>query len=413
MRPRILISAYACEPDKGSEPEVGWQWALQMARFYDVTVLTRANNREAIRRGLAALPEGTPVPQFVWHDESSFLLGLKRRFRLHRGYYTCWQRSARRVIARLHRECPFDLLHHLTFASFRYPTAIWGHGVPTLWGPIGGLESVPWRLIPTRSATGLVSELARNFSNAAQRLPSHRIARRARASTKILVSTRETQAAFAALGKETTLLPTIGIEASHLSQEPTPVSPDATPGPLRLLYVGGLIPLKGLDLLIAAVELSSSNATLTLIGGGPQRAALERQVHQAGLRDRVLFLGQKSRAEVLAAYRNYHLFVFPSLHDSGGFAVIEAMAQGLPVVCLDCGGPAVTVTPECGVAVPLAPGGRSEVIARLAAAIGKYDTRRETLIQHGDAARRRITQHYEWTRQGERMRKIYGEILGS
>src|SRR5690606_29407639 len=101
----------------------------------------------------------------------------------------------RRMIARLHRECPFDLLHHITFASFRYPTAIWGHGIPTLWGPIGGLESVPWRLMPTRSATGLVFELARNFNNAIQRLLNHRIAQRARASTKVLVSTRETQAA--------------------------------------------------------------------------------------------------------------------------------------------------------------------------------------------------------------------------
>ena len=50
---KVLISAYACEPNKGSEPEVGWQWALQMARYHDVTVLTRSNNRAGIEKELA------------------------------------------------------------------------------------------------------------------------------------------------------------------------------------------------------------------------------------------------------------------------------------------------------------------------------------------------------------------------
>ena len=54
-RLKVLISAYACEPGKGSEPEVGWQWALQMARHHDVTVLTRANNRQAIEPAIEAL----------------------------------------------------------------------------------------------------------------------------------------------------------------------------------------------------------------------------------------------------------------------------------------------------------------------------------------------------------------------
>ncbi len=52
---KVLISAYACEPNKGSEPEVGWQWALQMAKYHEVTVLTRTNNRAGIERELVVL----------------------------------------------------------------------------------------------------------------------------------------------------------------------------------------------------------------------------------------------------------------------------------------------------------------------------------------------------------------------
>src|SRR5947199_5188831 len=96
-RLKVLIAAYACEPDKGSEPEVGWQWALQMARFHDVTVLTRANNRAGIEKGLAQL-SGQAVPKFIYHDLDPWLLRLKDRFRATRAYYVLWQRSARNVV---------------------------------------------------------------------------------------------------------------------------------------------------------------------------------------------------------------------------------------------------------------------------------------------------------------------------
>src|SRR5438445_7002045 len=97
-RLKVLISAYACEPGKGSEPEVGWQWALQMARFHDVTVLTRANNEPAIAEGLRHC-RGS-VPRFVYHDLGGMWLALKRRCRAHNAYYRLWQRSARYVVAR-------------------------------------------------------------------------------------------------------------------------------------------------------------------------------------------------------------------------------------------------------------------------------------------------------------------------
>ena len=49
---KILISAYACEPDKGSEPGVGWNWAKQISRFHEVWVITRKNNRPSIEKEL-------------------------------------------------------------------------------------------------------------------------------------------------------------------------------------------------------------------------------------------------------------------------------------------------------------------------------------------------------------------------
>src|ERR1700744_357722 len=95
---KVLISAYACEPHKGSEPEVGWQWAMQMARYHEVTVLTRENNRAAIEKEVAALAGKQPMPEFIYHDEGRGLLWLKRRFKAVRLYYAFWQVSAAHII---------------------------------------------------------------------------------------------------------------------------------------------------------------------------------------------------------------------------------------------------------------------------------------------------------------------------
>lgn len=400
-RLKVLISAYACEPDKGSEPEVGWQWALQMARFHDVTVLTRANNRVNIERRLKELHGTQPLPEFIYHDDTNFLLGLKQRLATHKLYYILWQRSAREVVAQLHEERGFDLMHHVTFAGFRYPTAVWGHGVPCIWGPIGGIESVPWPLLPWTHPRSLFGEVKRNLHNLLQSAPLQVLPRRAKASTIILSSTPEMQAAFRAHGFEAPVMPTIGLKTQAL---PAPVKRETT-GPLRLFFVGNIITLKGVDLALHALKESGCDATFTLIGDGKYLARARELVGELGLTAQVKFEGRLPREKVLQRYAEFDVFVFPSLHDTGGYAVIEAMCNELPVICLRCGGPAVAVQEGCGLTVPL--GRKRQVIADLAVAIRTYDQNRALVRDHGRKAREVILQQYDWDKKGEEMNEVY------
>lgn len=404
---KVLISAYACEPFKGSEPEVGWQWALQMARFHDVTVLTRANNRENIKQGLRELPPGQPKPAFVYHDLGPWLLFLKRCAKMPQIYYTLWQKSAWRVVAELHREQHFDLLHHLTFAGYRYTTAVWGHGVPCIWGPVGGMESIPMRLLPWRHPAALFFELTRNANNLLQSLPFHVIPRRAYDSAAVLVSTRETADAFGRLGIETTLMPTVGISRDIISAREITVPHRS----LELLFVGQIIALKGVDFAIESLARSKTDARLTFVGSGKFLRAAKALVHRLGLESRVCFHRRVPRPEVLKLYARFDAFIFPSLHDSGGFAMLEAMASGLPVICLDCGGPALAVGADRGFKVAM--GDRSQITADLAAAIEFYDTHRDKLREHGEAARRCVTENYEWGRKGEEMNAVYRDAVAA
>ncbi len=406
-RLRVLISAYACEPGKGSEPEVGWRWALQMARFHDVTVVTRRNNRPAIEAALETLRGKQPLPVFVYHDRSQLMLDFKRRTGAVKLYYLVWQKSAWEVVEYLHRVHNYDVIHHVTFAGFRYPTAIWGHGTATVWGPIGGIESIPFGLLPWRHPRSLLLEIFRNTNNLLQATPFHVLPQRAQGTTLILTSTPEMQRAFANLGFPTKMMPTIGLDPA---ETPRGIRSPAG-GPLRLLFVGNIITLKGVDLALEALKASQTNATFTLIGDGNYLPAARRKVDDLGLAGQVIFRERIPREELLKAYADYDVFLLPSLHDTGGYSVIEAMFNELPVICLDCGGPAVAVEAGCGIKVPLA--SRKKIIADLAAAIHRYDLDRALVATEGKAARAAMLRNYDWETKGAQMDQCYREALAS
>lgn len=409
MKPRlkILLSAYACEPGKGSEPEVGWQWAIHLAQLHDVTVITRANNQEPIEREMTRLREVQPVPRFVYHDESPALLRLKRQFRAHRLYYVRWQQSARQVVARLHREEAFDLAHHVTFAGYRFPTAIEGQDFPGIWGPVGGVESIPVGLLPWKYPRELVAEAGRNLLNALTLSFPGRLRRRAQSAAIVVASTPLMRETFERLGVASQLMSAIGLDTTAIPRRaPVPVT-----GPLKLLFVGNLLALKGVDLALHALAMSGTEAQFTIIGDGPIQGRLKKEAVQLGLGQRVHFLGRRPRAEVLQSYSDYHALLFPSLHDTGGFAVIEAMAYGLPVICLDAGGPAMALQPDGGICVPL--GSRSAVIAGLSQAIRTYDRDRDLLAAHGQNARRLVEQNYHWPGKVRQMDALYRRALAA
>src|SRR5512146_185101 len=163
---RILLSAYACEPHKGSEPGVGWHWAVALARAgHEVWVLTRANNRDAVERALAV--QAIPNLKFVYHDLPAWARWWKRGGRGVRFYYVLWQWGAFGIARRLCREIRFDIVHHITFGVFRHPSFMAFLGVPFVFGPVGGGETAPRQLRRTFPLRGRVSEFVRDAANRA------------------------------------------------------------------------------------------------------------------------------------------------------------------------------------------------------------------------------------------------------
>ncbi|MGD0548648.1 MAG: glycosyltransferase, partial [Terracidiphilus sp.] len=140
----------------------------------------------------------------------------------------------------------------------------------------------------------------------------------------------------------------------------------------RFLFAGRLIHWKGAHLAIRAlaeVRRSLPAATLTLIGAGPEEEWLRNVAKRLDVSDAVEFAGRLSRKSLIDRLHCYTALVYPSLHDSGGLVVLEALSNGLPAICLDLGGPGATVKASCGIVVPTADASEAELVTRIAKAM--------------------------------------------
>ena len=403
-RLKVIISAYACEPGKGSEPGTGWEWVEHLAVHHDLVVVTRANQRVGIEKRVASLSENRP--RFVYVDAPGWVLWLKRRLPGSEvWHYALWQRLAERAISRLVAAEKFDLVQHLSWATFRFHAAIWGHGLPSIWGPVAGAELCPWALLPWKRPGVFVAEFTRNMATLFHSSRLAPLRSRARRSTITMAVSPDMQCAFARLGVSAKLLPTLAV---HL---PARYERESSAGrPLRLLFVGRLMYWKGVELALRALHRSQTDARYDFIGIGPFTQQAQQLTRELGLESRVSFRGRVAYDGMMQAYREYDALLFPSIHDSGGNVVVEAMSHGMPVICLDRGGPGLFVLQEkTGIKVP--DGSLEQVLDGLADAIRKYDGNRELVAIHGAAARQHVEAEFTWPYRAKQMDAIYREAV--
>jgi glycosyltransferase involved in cell wall biosynthesis len=176
-----------------------------------------------------------------------------------------------------------------------------------------------------------------------------------------------------------------------------------------VLFVGRLLPFKGVSMLLQAFAALPFPARLTIIGEGSERAALEKEAAGYRLEDRVQFTGNRPLAEIAAALQIAHVFCLPSVRESGGAVLLEAMAAARPVIAIDFGGPAEIV--DAGVGVKLPPTGRTDVVQGLIAALTDVVQHPEHWAALGMEGRLRVERRYGWDAKIETALGMYREIL--
>lgn len=404
---RALVCAYACAPPgsetfAGGEELLGWRLVTELGRRHDLDVLVSGVHRASLED--APAPDGT---EFVF-------LGLPRPLRplldVQGGiqlYAYLWQIRALRVARSLHERRDYDLFHHVTYANDWMASYIGAFlPIPYVRGPGGGAQQVPRELRPNYGWGFRIRQIARRLGQVAFR--SDPVFRRGQdRAARLYVCTEESMEVYARRWTDKAeLMPVVG-----LTEDDFPEVVDRSRRDFVAMTAGKLLPHKGMDLAIRAFAAFRENAgegTLVVAGEGPERERLNRLARSLNIGDHVEFTGWLARHQVLKRLRSSDVFLFPSLRDGGGAVVVEAMAAGLPVVCLDIAGPGLHVDEECGFAVE--PGRASDVVRKLASALSTLHSSPRIRKKMGKNARRRAWNRYRWSSHADRIDELYDSI---
>ena len=414
--PRVLLSAYQCGPGMGSVSQIGWHWYSRLALRLPVTLVTHVRNREAL------MAAGGPLPgsQIIYIDTEWFAGPLYRwAARLFRqsqhavflvssaDFYVYDGAALQELRRRQAAGANWDIVHAVTPVSPMAATRLHQLGRPLVLGPwnggLGNPANFPeimradaaW-LYPVRKLGRVVDALAGSSRHAAA----------------ILTATRATVDSIA-LRHRPRCIPMLenGVDLEVFTPGPWLAAP-GTGQPLRLVFVGRLVPFKGVSMLLEALVRIKGELSvhLTLVGDGPLEGELQAEVQTRSLTGQVTFTGALPPLEVAARMREAHLFCLPSVRESGGAVLLEAMACARPVTAVAFGGPAEIVDEAVG--RPLPDTGREAVVNGLVAVFREVVAQPDAWRLRGEEGLRRARERYGWEAKVDAAVALYQRLLG-
>lgn len=419
----LIVSEHASTRFGGEAALAFHYFRVMRARGLDVRLLTHARVRDEL---LARFPgdrdrllfvEDTPAQRLLWRLGSklparvaSFTTGF-----ISRGI----TQQAQRVIARrLVAEGRVRVVHQPMPVSPREPSLIADVGAPVVIGPLNGNMQFPPAF---RRREGAVVDLVERGARAFAGLMNALFPGKRKAAAVLVANERTGRGLPGGLSGRVLHLVENGVDMS-LWGAPSgggqPFDPAQAPGATRFVYMGRLVDWKAVDLLLHAFERARGRApmTLTLIGDGPERPALQALADSLGLRDdgpgtpgRLHFAGWMSQADCASELQRSDVLVLPSLWECGGAVVLEAMACRMPVIATAWGGPLDYLDEHCGVLVP--PDSRERLVQGFADAMVALASEPERRRAMGAAARARVEAGFDWERKVDRILDIYRDVV--
>lgn len=409
MTTRILFSAFSCLPNRGSEPGVGWNWAVQAAYNdnLEVFVLTREKCRakiEPIRKEL-----GLSNLSFIYVPSSARL----RKISIYLEYIS-WEYSAYRYVLRNFGPEDFDCLWHITFGNVFLP--IWTYRLPYkfIWGPMGGGEYVPRRFY---KEFGLRNRLPHAIKNVLVKIAKYNpiVQNPAKAASLILARTEDTKAVLArSCWRKVELTLETRMDISSLPASSVTLSKrniEHDDGRISVCYTGRLIALKNVDKLVrAVVSLIDEGVpvSLHLIGEGPMLNELQMIAGNHANDGTIVFHGRMSREDTLQTVASCEIFAFPSLKEGGAWSLMEAMALGRAIICFDGSGMHEMTTDECAFRIPMKE--PSDVEGQFKAAIKILIEDPDLRSKLGKNARRRVSEKFGWNEARDRIKEVVRQV---
>lgn len=399
-RLKVLLSAYACIPGRGTEPGHGWGLAVNLAnRGIDVHVLTASVNRELIQQQLRL----DPIPRLNFH----YVDRPTKWFRSDEMRYLLWQFAAVRSARDLNDSENFDVVHHITFGSVHVPSQLWRIGVPVVFGPVGGGQTAPESMLQYFGSDEKKERVRTLLTRAIKYSPFHRYWLSKMSS--VLVANRETYDLVRFLGrKDAAMMFDVIIPDDFVA--PCPRRFEDNPRPLKILWVGTMRPRKGLALSLDILAKVRTPATLTILGNGFDEDVVREMISTRKLTDRVIWEDRRlPLAEVREGYLTHDVMLFNSLRETGGAQLVESMAMGTPVVTLNMHGPAELVPEAAGLKIEVQ--NPEQVIRDAAAALDYFASLSGEQRSRMSHAGWSFVQGLTYSNRAKQMEAIYQSVL--
>jgi glycosyltransferase involved in cell wall biosynthesis len=344
---RLIVTSHGPHPNHGSEPGKGFAWAKALSQFYEVHMICCSESAEVCRRS-------GQCEDWIFHPLDIPLKpvpGLR--------YYIFYRQWCQYLIPKclevIRRVRPIGL-HHPTLGSFRMFPDYFRLQIPYTLGPLGGGETAPLRLLRGSALPPLefVKEIMRPCLNYACLL-NPQVRHVIRKAKMVLATTEETERLLKWAGAKATSV--VFPDAIDLSRSPKdPVSTrlqqrEKLLQNFRCVWSGRFLWWKGGQLAIHFVHRlrqAGCSASLDIYSDGNGIERLKKMAKELNLETYVRFNGLVSRNELLKAYLESHLFVYPTLHDSSSSAIPEAYSTALPTFTMAMGGTRTATDPRAG-----------------------------------------------------------------
>lgn len=400
----ILISAYGCEPLKGSEAGVGWNWMLQLAKTNYLHVITRANNQDPIE---AHLPqEFKDKITFHYYDTPNAIKRLKNKAKGLYFYYFCWQLGIIPLIRCILKQNKVDYTMHLTFGSMWMPTFLPLFKTPFIWGPVGGGDCEPKPFLKVLPLKQRIIQSMRYAMNALSFLHPSIMLPASKAKVILARTLNSSNVIPRCFQSKTKIILETAMEDSIFEHH----HKQRIDNEIRMITTGRLLPNKNILTAVRALKYipKEYNLSLTIVGSGYQKKVIETEAKQNGWADRVHIIDEKTRQEVLELVEDSDIFLFPSLREGGSWSLMEAMAIGLPVICLDWAGMSIITDDNC--AIRLSVTDPEQMPIDMATAIIKLSENPQLRKLMGEAGRKRIKEVFNWDAKGKFMEEVLSEL---
>lgn len=408
---KVFLIAFGCEPERPSEPGIGWAVVGELASRVDLTVLTRCNNRDCIEDYLRLHPDDVHNKiSFRYFDLPEWFHRLKKKLPCGiQIYHELWQFRAARHFAKEMRS--YDIVHQLIFGGVFFTPWASRNSPRFVWGPVGGaLGAMEPEFLKAESRGAYLSEwlYAKVSSYSYHPLPFVRkIRSKARA---ILFRTSEL---MRRLPHDERQLVAVVPESAYAGEIVNKAYRNEKHS-LRFVSIGRLTSLKGVGYAIKAyaryLQLGGTGE-YHLFGDGELKGRLTALVDQiVPDNGKVVFHGNRPHPEVLKFLCECDVLLHGSFREGASWTILEGMAHGLPVICQHRAGMIDMVPADCGVRIVAQ--NPEELVEQMAQAMFEYYQDPQKIKMCGLNGVVRVRDFYTWKMIGDKIEDVYKSIMG-